>query len=97
MKAPLTLTPDVIRQAKSTLNRAIDDLHQLEGRIGNTDREPDEQHLRAHVRGRRFDNAGTDGELQVRIINAETGYYDTFNLATLVALARIGARHGGVR
>ncbi len=56
--------------------------------------EPDEQGLRAQVRGRHFDNAGTDGELVVEFVGEEAAAchrVTRVNLATLTALARVGA------
>jgi hypothetical protein len=59
--------------------------------------EPDEQGLRASVRGRVFDNAGFDTEKHVVLTRKEPGdplvpYEEVaINLATLIALARVGA------
>ena len=53
--------------------------------------EPDEQGVAAHVAGRVFDNAGSPSELRVTF-ETERGIEFTVNLATLVALARVGAQ-----
>lgn len=53
--------------------------------------EPDEQEVDAFVVGRRFDNSGMDTEMMVAIVNYTTGKRDDFNLASLIAMARIGA------
>lgn len=52
--------------------------------------EPDEQGVTAKVTGRVFDNAGFETELRVTI--SRDGYHETFDLAGLVALARLGAK-----
>lgn len=56
--------------------------------------EPDEQDVTAIVRGRVFDNAGTDKEIVVSFRKGveDSGCTASINLATLVALARIGAQ-----
>ena len=38
-------------------------------------------------------DSGSCGELCIEIINSTTGKTERFNLATLIALARIGAKH----
>lgn len=53
--------------------------------------EPDEAEVDAFVIGKHFDNAGTDTELEVAIVSYAIGKRDDFNLASLIALARIGA------
>lgn len=49
--------------------------------------EPDEQGMAAKVVGRVFDNAGTPGEMKVRL--TRHGMVEDFRLADLVALARM--------
>lgn len=56
--------------------------------------EPDEQEIKAYVRGEYFDNAGVGAELNMTITNNDNSISMnayTINLATLTALARIGA------
>lgn len=61
--------------------------------------EPDEQGVSAIVTGLNLDNAMGDDpyhnvqELTVGILRDDTGRMEWFNLASLIALARIGARH----
>ena len=54
--------------------------------------EPDEQGVSATVFGERLDNAGVEGEFML-YIKKDTGPLRraSFNLASLIALARIGA------
>lgn len=52
--------------------------------------EPDEQDVDAKVHGRRFDNADLPGELTLEIHNGPQVF--EINMATLVALARFGAK-----
>ncbi len=60
--------------------------------------EPDEQGITVMVSGYNFDNAMGDdpnnncGEFTVAIVQ-DDGSKEWFNLATLIALARIGAKH----
>ena len=56
--------------------------------------EPDEQEVSAIVTGSRLDNAGVSGEFTVELTYEHQGKKHTknFDLATLIALARIGAR-----
>jgi hypothetical protein len=53
--------------------------------------EPDEQGVSAHITGKTLDNAGFEHELHVVITNHTTGTKDVFNLAELVAMARVAA------
>ena len=61
--------------------------------------EPDEQGITVMVSGYNFDNAMGDnpndncGEFTVAIVQ-DDGSKEWFNLATLIALARIGAKSG---
>ncbi len=54
--------------------------------------EPDEQGISAKVSGRTLDNAGVPGEIIVTI-KKDDGDFFTINLATLIAIARLGPNY----
>lgn len=77
-----------------TLVTIAEDLLKITAGCREDMHEPDEQGLSAKVSGRVLDNAGVDREYRVVLSREdEKGrvYQDTFNLADLLALARIGA------
>lgn len=70
-----------------SLGQMLTDLKRITAGCRDDMHEPDEQDVTARIGGTKFDNAGFDTEMHIRIYNRE-GYHQTFNIATLVALAR---------
>jgi hypothetical protein len=70
-----------------TLAQTLADLRHITDGCRADMHEPDEQDLTAVVTGMVLDNAGwTEREIMVRL--SRDGYYQSFNLADLIALAR---------
>lgn len=80
-----------LEQRYRTPNQLGDALYGITRGCRNDMHEPDEQDVTATIRGRVFDNAGSNNELTVVITNYTTGMKDEFNLATLIAMARAAA------
>ena len=70
----------------------LQDLRKMTNRCRPNMHEPDEQDVSATVTGHTLDNAGTGGELTVTIVKIGSNgkrYQASFNMASLIALARL--------